>query len=217
MSFGFSVGDFIAVSQVIREISGLLKDGKEAKEDYQELLRELESLGNALQKLDRLQQRATADSKTLDSLKYAALSCRRPLEQFLQKIKKYDDSLGFWSKAGGFKQKSDKLKWALGKKEGLAKLQGYLSIHIGTINLLMTEYGFEALDLAFDRAEDRQLDIHERLDRTRELIAGIDGNITAQTTAVETAHRMVARLCHTLIEDTSTSWSSLLNMVTKVW
>jgi tetratricopeptide (TPR) repeat protein len=217
MSLGFSVGDFIAVSQIIGEISGLLKEAKEAKEDYQELLRELTSLGNTLQKLDQLQQRAKADSKTLDSLKYAALSCRRPLEQFLQKIKKYDDSLGFWSKAGGFKQKSDKLKWVLGKKESFSKLQGYLSIHIGTINLLMTEYGFEALDLALDRAEDRQLDIHERLDRTRDLIAGIDGNITAQTTAVETAHRMISRLCHTLIGDTTTSWSYLLNMVTKVW
>lgn len=99
MSLGFPIDDFIAVAELIKEISSCLEDVQGAKTDYQDLLRELECLQQALKHLDQLQQNpASASCVNLDSIKYAALSCRRPLEQFLGKIRTYDNSLSIWRK-----------------------------------------------------------------------------------------------------------------------
>lgn len=216
MSFGFSASDFIEVGRIIAEITSLLQDAKHAKEEYQELVRELEDLKKVLLSLDRLQRKDSTPSKVLDSIRYSALSCRRPLEEFLQKIKKHESSLGTWSKTNGIQGVSEKLKWAFGKKEGLVKLQNYLNVHVGTISLLMAEYGIETLDLAVDRLDEHHLAVQERLDGTRRIIRGIEGNVAAQTVAVQTTQSMVTRLCNHLIGDASTSWKSFVNMITNV-
>jgi hypothetical protein len=53
MSFGFSVGDFITVANLITDIVGSLKDSGDPKSDYQELVEELENLDRVLKSLDR--------------------------------------------------------------------------------------------------------------------------------------------------------------------
>lgn len=55
MSFGFSVGDFLAVGQLITDIVASLNDAKGAKADYQELHCQLYLLNKTLQQLDQLQ------------------------------------------------------------------------------------------------------------------------------------------------------------------
>src|SRR4051812_21562755 len=92
MSFGFSVGDVIAVGKLIADIVSSLKDVGGSRADFLDLIRELECLQKALTHLDHLQQ--TGDNSQVDSIKFAALSCKRPLEEFLQKIRKYELSLG---------------------------------------------------------------------------------------------------------------------------
>src|SRR5271156_3142892 len=106
MSFGFSVGDFIAVGELIAQVVSSLRG---VGSEYQELLRELESLSCALQHLDKLQTHSNS-TKTLDSIKCAALLCRHPLEKFLQKINKYEESLGYRT-AGGLKAAVKKVEW----------------------------------------------------------------------------------------------------------
>jgi hypothetical protein len=122
MSFGFSVGDFIAVGSLIKDISSCLQDAGGSKAEYQEILRELECLQQALRHLDKLQN-GCSSSANLDFIKYAALSCRRPLEQFLGKIRKYDKSLGVWGKDGVIQSTAVKLRRGFGQKEEVRKLQ----------------------------------------------------------------------------------------------
>lgn len=216
MSFGFSVGDFITVGKVIAEIISLLQDATQARQEYQELIRELESLNNVLRSLDKLQPKGSTSSQVLDSIKYSALSCRQPMEEFLQKIKKYDSSLGTWSNVSGMRGASEKLKWAFGKKEGLVKLQNYLNVHVGTISLLMAEYGIEVLEVAVDRFDEHHVAVQERLDGARKIMTEIEGNVAAQTVAVQTTQSMVMRLCNVLIGEASTSWRSLFSMIANI-
>jgi hypothetical protein len=104
MSFGLSLGDFIAVGSVIADIVGSLKDAGGAKSDYQELIRELESLDRALKHVDRLQ------GVGADGVKCAALMCRYPLEDFMTKIRKYEKSIGINEDAGVVKGTVRKLQ-----------------------------------------------------------------------------------------------------------
>lgn len=146
MSFGFSVGDFLAVGKLIASITNSLREAGGSKSEYQELVRELESLDHALKHLDALPLNGVPAS--LESNKYAALSCRRPLEQFLGKIERYEKSLGIWGGANPLRKTADKFRWAFEEKDEMKKLQSYLSIHIGTINILLAEYGLERMNLA---------------------------------------------------------------------
>jgi hypothetical protein len=54
-------------------------DAGGAKFDYQKPIRELDSLDKALKHVDRLK------NPTADSIKCSALTCRYPLEDFLNK------------------------------------------------------------------------------------------------------------------------------------
>jgi len=216
MSFGFSVGDFIAVGNLIKDISSCLQDTEGAKADYRELLRELECLQQALQYLDKLQNGNSSSSTNLDSIKYAALSCRRPLEQFLGKIRKYDKSLGIWGKNGIIKSTADKIRWEFGHKEDIRKLQGYLNIHVGTINILLAEHGLEKMDLESDKVTTHHLYIRERLEDTRGIIKKISGNLRVQSLLVENTQNLLTRLFEMISGEFRTSWRSLGEMVAKV-
>ena len=57
MSFGFSVGDFLAVGKLILDITKSLQSVGGAKSEYQEVIRQLKILNNALQQLHQLGKR----------------------------------------------------------------------------------------------------------------------------------------------------------------
>lgn len=67
MSFGFSVGDFLAVGKLITDITNSLSEAGGSKSEYQELLRELDSLNHALKHLEKLRS-DNAASANLESI-----------------------------------------------------------------------------------------------------------------------------------------------------
>ncbi|KFX86691.1 hypothetical protein V490_08937 [Pseudogymnoascus sp. VKM F-3557] len=214
MSFGFSVGDFLAVGKLIADITNRLSEASGSKSQYQELLRELESLNNALKHLDKLPTNVA--STNLESIKYAALSCQRPLEQFLDKIRKYDIALGIWGKANPIKNTADKLRWAFIEKDEIKKLQSYLNIHIGTINILLAEHGLEIMNLTSEKGELDQLHIRERLENTKSLMQWIKDSLIAQTAAVQKNSSMLTELFRMVSGELGSSLQSLREMVAKV-
>lgn len=215
MSFGFSVGDFLAVGRVIKDITTCLQDVGGSKTEYQELVRELDCLNGALQQLDK--QQSNKASTNIDSIKYAALSCRRPLEEFLSKIRKYDKSIGVRAKGNVVKSTVGKLRWGLGQKDEVNKLQNYLNVHVGAINILLAEHSLEKLDIATNQAAADQLHIRERLDSTRSMIQKNGDSLSLQTLLVRNTHDMLARLLRMISGDFEASWKSLGDMVAKVW
>ncbi len=215
MSFGFSIGDFVAIGKIIADITASLREVDGSKSEYQEVLDELECLLHALHHLDKLH--TTSSSTNLESIKYAAISCRRPLEQFLAKIKRFDKSLGVWGKDRGLRGTKDKLVWAYGKKDELQKLQSYLNVHVGTINILLAEHGLERMKLASDKANADYLNIEERLDGSRKLISSIRDNVTAQALAIRETSSMVMRLFDMMGGEVKQSLKALGEIVAKVW
>jgi hypothetical protein len=216
MSFGFSVGDFITISKLIAEITGGLKDAGGAKSEYQELLRALKSLEAALRRLDHLQSSVPTPTN-LDSIKYTALSCRRPLEEFLAEIRGYDKSLGLWAKERAVKGTVDKLRWTFQPHHRIASLQACLEIHVGAINIMLAKHSLEKLDRISSSIEGYDLHIQERLEDTRVIVDGFKDTIKAQALAVQSNSSILTKLYQIVSGELSASWTSLLNMVAKVW
>ncbi|RAL61854.1 hypothetical protein DID88_002917 [Monilinia fructigena] len=91
MSFKFSADDFIAAGETIAKLIKGLRETGGFKSDYQELVRELQDLDKALKHVDRLK---AGNRNNLDIIKCAASSCRHSLERFLNRISRYEYSLG---------------------------------------------------------------------------------------------------------------------------
>ena len=108
MSFSFSAGDVLAVGKLVKDIITCLDNAGGSRIEYQELLRELDLLQHALRHLEKLSSQS--QSTNLDSIKYAALSCKRPLEQFLGKARKYERSLGSRPRADLVQSAADKVR-----------------------------------------------------------------------------------------------------------
>jgi hypothetical protein len=111
MSFGFSVGDFLAVGSLIKDVVVSLKDAGGAAADYQQLIVELHGLQRALDSIEHLHvDPGTPQAENINNLKVTALGCRYVLEEALKKLRSYESlrlgqkssSLGEWQHDGEF-------------------------------------------------------------------------------------------------------------------
>jgi hypothetical protein len=138
MSFGFSIGDFIAGSKLVADTWGLLKDGTGSAADYQSLVLLRRNLGAILE----VAQREFKATRPLPSILNAVEEEIRQTTSLLQKFdkltKKYHESL---STIGGSGKKAKdvqrKLQWGL-LRRNLTELFTVLHEHITSIGLLFS-------------------------------------------------------------------------------
>ena len=219
MSFGFSVGDFLAVTRLITEVSKGLREAGGSKSEYQELQRELDLLKITLRHLEGLEATDShhGSANTIDSIKYAALACRQPLEEFLLKVQKYDNSLGQQNTSGKIGTVVSQIKW-LGKKDDIAKLQAYLAFHVGTINMLLSQHGLARINQLEDQSRVNQEAVVQSLQATRDCVEQVRERITDQDSAMRTvrdSHSILGQLRAVVLGDFSVSWKAFGDMISK--
>jgi hypothetical protein len=140
MSFGFSLGDFLAASNLISQVICALREAGGSSFQYQRLRLELDAVGLALREVDQLVPVEGLEA-TVEAIKATALSCQLPLREFLQSIVKYDKGLGMGHSAGIMKDVLYKVKWVASKKlEATMKLRAEIVGYLGGINLLLGLY-----------------------------------------------------------------------------
>lgn len=216
MSFGFSVGDFIAVGKLAGEIISSLQTVGGAKSEYQELIRELQSLQTALRYLDRLDD-TKSPSKHVQSIKCAALACTYPLESFFAKVKKYETSLGLWSRSNTAKTAKHKLRWSFGEKGEIVRLRAYLTMHIETINNMLIQHGLERMDLLGKEVEESTSQLQSKLDNTKTALENIQKDSAGQAVMLRTMQSMLGTLCKVVCGEIKTTIEQLSHVVTTVW
>lgn len=216
MSFGFSIGDFIAVGKLVADIISILKDAEGSGREYQELVRELENLARLLHHIDRLPSSGTPSS-VIDTLKSNVSSCKIPLEQIHARIKKYEQSLGSGSHGQGWKAAKEKIQWRMCEPKELQRYQMYLQIHIGTINGLLASLGAEQMALMSLKTEENHLQIRDRLDQSQGFIAKIGQNSTTLVAAVGSLASMMENMFRMVSGEITSSLRLLQNTVVNVW
>ena len=201
MAFGFGIGDFIAVGKLIKDVHDFLNQINQSSSNYQELRRELDNLQKALHHVDKLNSKV--DRELLAVVKITALSCQYPLIQFLQKIGKYETSLGpkrvrLSKSLTGWKQL---IQWTFLDKE-VMQLRHYIGVHVGTINMMLMTHGLEVLNAASAQATENQKgmlaishEIQQQRGETKSLISQLLGVVMDQilpqiSTLVDLAQRV---------------------------
>ncbi len=241
MSFGFGVGDFVAIGTLIVKIVDTLRG---AQSEYQELIRELEryaqsfladpclstqyrglpvcranlilSLQRALSQVDKLKGRGD-QAIAIDQIKCAALTCEYPLKEFLAKIQKYEKSLGLGKSVTKIKDAGRKVQYAFGKKDEANTLRSYLKIHIGTINMLLVRQGLEMLDVASEQTAKNKEELRERIEDSSRELREVRGNVEAQSLAVRENNSIIQKLFWMVSGEIAAPLRSLNQTVTKVW
>jgi hypothetical protein len=141
--FGFSIGDVIAVSLLIKDAVTALDDSKGSSAEYQEVIRGLLSLDRVLLAVLDLVSRPSDMTIELNALsqtvKRVAEQCQQCIGNFLDKINRYNRSLKDRATTGKFhiRDAADKIKWALTQKDELAKFRAEIAGHTSAINMLL--------------------------------------------------------------------------------
>ena len=137
MSFGFSIGDFMAAGVMIKDIISALRTSSTS--DHQELVLELHGLQRALDEIEHLQSGPQHETEVI-AVKVTALTCQYRLDDFAGKLKKFE-SLGQGTKVGSSEKAKIwrlKLQWGFSMEAEVQSLRAYLIAHVGYLNMRLT-------------------------------------------------------------------------------
>lgn len=140
MSFGFSVGDFVAATQLIADICSCLRSSSTS--GYKELVVELHNLKRALDEIEHLNC-IPEQIAAVTAVKVAALTCRFPLNEFAAKMRKFEclEKEGMLSRPQRINLWKLKLEWGFTMEEEVQRLRTYLMAHVGSLNMRLMTLG----------------------------------------------------------------------------
>ncbi|OCK75081.1 hypothetical protein K432DRAFT_271905, partial [Lepidopterella palustris CBS 459.81] len=187
-----SVGDIISVCVVVNNLIRALDDCRGSSAEYQEVIRELSALKDALQKVDAF-SRSGASSVELKalchSLNAATTQCRCIMESFFQKITKYKKYLREGGSGNLIKDSCFKAIWQVSQHADLARFRSEItaytttiSILLGTANVALIQLNGKNLSSLLQHTEQKNDDaftglknlltnVYDQLRRTNETVA----------------------------------------------
>ena len=141
MSFGFSVGDFIAVGKLIIQISSALSESTGASAEYQSLLLRLDSLTETLRIAEISVRGHQLPLCTTNAILKHLGQCSAHLRKFSAIIEKHRKSL---SKGGSGNRIADswrKIGWSVFTREEIKEINGALEEDVNFISMMLTMCG----------------------------------------------------------------------------
>ena len=161
--FGFSVGDFLAALELVSTVIDALRDSGEAGNEYRELLRQLHSLETALIQVKRLEVDDSQHAEVI-ALRQAAAQCQCTIDTFWEKIQVYQQNLGpFASRVSRLRDRWMRVKWAVCKKDDVAKFKADLAGPTESIQLLLSTLQMETLNVHSRKHEHQQRNLAGRI------------------------------------------------------
>ena len=91
----------------------------------------------------------------------------------MEEIKEYNSSLGVGAKTSIFKKTVRKFQWSFGRSEDLGQLQMYLNTHIGTINMLLEQYGLEQMASFGIKVDEGFRQVNRKLEENQAIIRDV--------------------------------------------
>ena len=139
ITFG-SVGDIISISLLVKDLVKALDDSQGSAREYQEVIRELWTLDRVLLEVEQL-SRTHEHTIELHALcitaRHAAYDCRRSIEAFYEKIRKYDRTLGTGRTGNTMRRIYPKLEWNLTRSNELDKFRAEINAHCSSMSMLL--------------------------------------------------------------------------------
>ena len=138
MSFGYSVGDFIAGANLTYRLIQALSETQGACVEYQEAMHELSSIQHTFLQVSQMKPSPLLNQATINAASHIVLSSMEIIGRFLERTKKYQKRLS--GKPGGSVVADSwrKMGWALFKKEELKNLRDDLQMKLIAVSVLLS-------------------------------------------------------------------------------
>lgn len=147
MSFGFSAGDFLALTHLIFNVSKALSDSAGSQAEYQGLIQTLLSLLRTINAAEETALRCSLDSAAsqdpsflapLNAITREREICHKLIEDFMAKSEKYTAS---FIHGTGRAKAIKKLTWRLFHADDVQNLERKLRVHVDAIQFYNCSLG----------------------------------------------------------------------------
>lgn len=137
MSFGYSIGDFIAGANLSYRLIKALSETQGASTEYQEAIAELATLQQTFLQVSQLRASKTLPQATINGASEIVMSSMELIGAFLAKTQKYRERLCGKGNGNKVSDSWQKMGWVLFKKEELRRLRDELHLKLSHISLLL--------------------------------------------------------------------------------
>ena len=146
MSFGFAIGDFIAVLNTLERVAIEVRAYRDAPTHFQELASELHLFKRALSRLQEIEPDHEDEKDRLEHLRAMALHCQQPLLTFIEKMRLKESSIGLshQRKAMTLSTIGSRLHWSLVTRKDVDELRRVVMGGMTMINMML---GFQQLSV----------------------------------------------------------------------
>ncbi|KAI8634146.1 hypothetical protein F5Y19DRAFT_412130 [Xylariaceae sp. FL1651] len=154
MSFGFSVGDFIAALQLVGQVVAALRESGGSGAEYRELIAELYGLERALLAVKQLEPLQEQHVEYL-ALRHVAAQCQQTIDAFCTTIEKYHRPFQRERSGSSLGTAVVKIQWRLCKKDDLLRFKTDVSAHTQSLQILLS-----AAQVRQSRLQEKKADEH---------------------------------------------------------
>lgn len=138
MSFGYAVGDVIAVLGLFERVAVELRNYKDAPAHFQQLSAELDLLRSTLQHVLQIRPDTPEEQQTLEKVRAVAIHCLQPLRALSAKMEAKQSSLGHFRANGTLRAMGTRLHWSMVAKQDIDELRKTVLSEIVAINVLLS-------------------------------------------------------------------------------
>ncbi|KAF8533256.1 hypothetical protein BDD12DRAFT_810341 [Trichophaea hybrida] len=135
-TFGYSAGDFIVAVGMITKITKALSDTKRASNGYQLVVIESQALERILFQLEALEPNE-ANIGHINVVRAMALTCRLPLQDFTNKLTKFENSMGPRTSRNALHTFGRKAQWAVVMPDEVTNFRVTIAAKVASIHLLL--------------------------------------------------------------------------------
>ncbi|MCJ1353921.1 MAG: hypothetical protein MMC33_003908 [Icmadophila ericetorum] len=211
MSFGFSIGDFVAVGALVVQVAGCLRDVGGSAAEYQQVTKELGHLQVALARLGE-NYKDGYQAPAVQEINCVLKDCRTTMEDWLGKIAKYNNQLGTsYAQSTGRSRTGaalvQKVRWRFGEGLQAQEMRLKLAFYIQTIGLLLVAKSQETTQSLASQIKANNSDLTMLLriqhnefktssDDTQSMISELKSAIDPMTSNVEAIRTYIETFVH---------------------
>jgi hypothetical protein len=137
MSFGYAVGDVIAILNLFERVVIEIRNYRDAPHHFQQLSVELDLLRNTIRQVLSLQTSDEEEKACLDRIRAIAIFCQQPLQTFIDKMQTKEKSLGHFRATRTLSTLGTRLHWSLITRNDVDDLRKTILSQLLAINVLL--------------------------------------------------------------------------------
>ncbi|KAI0106388.1 hypothetical protein GGR51DRAFT_559805 [Nemania sp. FL0031] len=138
MSFGYAIGDVIAVLGLFERVAVELRNYKDAPVHFQQLSTELDLLRNTLRHVLQLCPETPEERHTLEKIRAIVIHCLQPLQALDAKMQAKQGSLGHFRTTGTLRVVGSRLHWSMIAQKDVDELRKTVLSEMVAINILLS-------------------------------------------------------------------------------